>query len=173
MIDYIYSEQRIRISSTIKLIKKIHSEEKLTWQDFVYFVSNDIWGGSAGSSQVNTIFLNTDDIIRSQLSSARSVVNDKKTSFFFNWIYKLERKINCSLSVLFFENICKMQTFLRKQKLLEHLIRSHYDFRLARDYGHEQLFSNGRRFKLAFVKRDRKQTMIDLRGIPTDLFKNH
>jgi hypothetical protein len=73
--------------------------------------------------------------------------------------------MNFSLSVLFFENIYKMQTFLRKQKLLEHLIISHYDFRLTREDGHEELFANGGMIKLAFVKRDRKQTMIDLRGI--------
>jgi hypothetical protein len=35
----------------------------------------------------------------------------------------------------------------------------------ARDGGHEQLVSNG---KPAFAKRDKKQTMIDLRGISTN-----
>ncbi len=38
--------------------------------------------------------------------------------------------------------------------------------------GHEQLISNGGRFKPAFAKRDKKQTMIDLRGISTNWFKN-
>jgi hypothetical protein len=38
--------------------------------------------------------------------------------------------------------------------------------------GHEQLISNSVRFKPAFVKRDEKQTMIDLRGISTNWFKN-
>jgi hypothetical protein len=35
----------------------------------------------------------------------------------------------------------------------------------ARNGGHEQLFSNG---KSAFAKRDKKQTIIDLRGISTN-----
>jgi hypothetical protein len=38
--------------------------------------------------------------------------------------------------------------------------------------GHEQLISNGERFKPAFAERDKKQTMINLRGIPTNWFKN-
>jgi hypothetical protein len=33
------------------------------------------------------------------------------------------------------------------------------------------LISNGGRFKPAFAKRDKKQTMIDLRGISTNWFK--
>jgi hypothetical protein len=37
--------------------------------------------------------------------------------------------------------------------------------------GHEQLISNGERFKPAFAERDKKQAMIDLRGIPTNWFK--
>jgi hypothetical protein len=93
-------------------------------------------------------------------------------------LYKLDLQVGKKKELflvvsIIFENICKMQTFLRKQKLLEHLIISHYDFRLTKDYGHEQLFSNGGRLKLAFIKRDRKQTMIDLRGISTDWFENH
>jgi hypothetical protein len=32
------------------------------------------------------------------------------------------------------------------------------------DGGHEQLISNGERFKPAFSERDKNQTMIDLRG---------
>jgi hypothetical protein len=36
---------------------------------------------------------------------------------------------------------------------------------LSRDGGYEQLISNGVRFKPAFAERDKKQTMIDLRGI--------
>ncbi len=39
------------------------------------------------------------------------------------------------------------------------------------DGGHEQLISNGGRFKPAFAKRDKKQTMIDLKGISTNWFK--
>jgi len=35
------------------------------------------------------------------------------------------------------------------------------------DGGHEQLISSGGRFKSAFAKRDKKQTMTDLRGIST------
>jgi hypothetical protein len=38
--------------------------------------------------------------------------------------------------------------------------------------GHEQLISNGKRFKPAFSKRDKKQTMIDLKGILTNWVKN-
>jgi hypothetical protein len=38
--------------------------------------------------------------------------------------------------------------------------------------GHEQLISNGGRFKPVFAESDRKQTMIDLRGISTNWFKN-
>ncbi len=41
-----------------------------------------------------------------------------------------------------------------------------------RDGGHEQLISNSVRFKPAFAKRDEKQTMIDLRRISTNWFKN-
>jgi hypothetical protein len=40
------------------------------------------------------------------------------------------------------------------------------------DGGHEQLISNGGRFKPAFSERDKKQTIIDLRGISTNWFKN-
>jgi hypothetical protein len=40
------------------------------------------------------------------------------------------------------------------------------------DGGHEQLISNGRRFKPAFAQRDKKQKMTDLRGISTNWFKN-
>jgi hypothetical protein len=48
-----------------------------------------------------------------------------------------------------------------------------YSFKtLLRDFGHEQLISNGGRFKSTFAKRDKKRTMIDLRGIPTNWFKN-
>jgi hypothetical protein len=38
---------------------------------------------------------------------------------------------------------------------------------VLRDGGHEhqQLISNGKRFKPAFAERDKKQTVIDLRGI--------
>jgi hypothetical protein len=42
---------------------------------------------------------------------------------------------------------------------------------LYRDYGHEQLISNGERLKPAFAERDKKQKMIDLRGISTNWFK--
>jgi hypothetical protein len=40
--------------------------------------------------------------------------------------------------------------------------------------GHEQpqLISNGGRFKPAFAEGDKKQTMIDLRGISTNWFNN-
>jgi hypothetical protein len=39
--------------------------------------------------------------------------------------------------------------------------------------GHGQLISNGEWFKPAFAEeRDKKQTMIDLRGISTSWFKN-
>jgi hypothetical protein len=41
------------------------------------------------------------------------------------------------------------------------------------DYGHEQLISNGGRFKAAFAERDKKQTRVDLRGISANWFKNH
>ncbi len=41
-----------------------------------------------------------------------------------------------------------------------------------RDGGHEQLISNRGRIKPAFAKRDKKQTMIDIRGISTNWFKN-
>jgi hypothetical protein len=37
------------------------------------------------------------------------------------------------------------------------------------DGGREQLISNAGRFKPAFVERDKKQTMTDLRGISTDM----
>jgi hypothetical protein len=40
------------------------------------------------------------------------------------------------------------------------------------DCGHEKLISNVGRFKPAFAKRDKKQAMIDLRGILTNWFKN-
>jgi hypothetical protein len=40
------------------------------------------------------------------------------------------------------------------------------------DDGYEQLISNGGRFKTAFAERDKKQSMTDLRGIPTNWFKN-
>jgi hypothetical protein len=43
---------------------------------------------------------------------------------------------------------------------------------LYRAGGHEQLISNSVCFKPAFAKRDKKQTMIDLRGIATNWFKN-
>ena len=36
---------------------------------------------------------------------------------------------------------------------------------LRRDGGHEQLISNGERFKPAFAEKDKKQTMINLRVI--------
>jgi hypothetical protein len=36
----------------------------------------------------------------------------------------------------------------------------------------EQLISNGGRYNPAFAERDRKQTMIDLRGIASNWFKN-
>jgi hypothetical protein len=42
-----------------------------------------------------------------------------------------------------------------------------------RDGGHEQLISNGGRFKPAFAEIDEKQTMIDLRGISANWFGNH
>jgi len=45
------------------------------------------------------------------------------------------------------------------------------NLRLIREGGHEQLISNGERFKPAFAERDKKQAMIDLRGIPTNWFK--
>ena len=38
--------------------------------------------------------------------------------------------------------------------------------------GHEQLISHGGRFKRVFAERDKKQTMIDLRGISTNWFIN-
>ncbi len=44
---------------------------------------------------------------------------------------------------------------------------------VRRDGGHEQLISSGGRFKPAFAQRDKKQPMIDLRGISTNWFKNH
>jgi hypothetical protein len=37
-----------------------------------------------------------------------------------------------------------------------------------RDGGHEQLISNGGRFKPAFAEGNTKQTMIDLRGISSN-----
>jgi hypothetical protein len=37
---------------------------------------------------------------------------------------------------------------------------------------YEQLISNGGRFKPAFAQRDKKQTMIDIRKISTNWFKN-
>ncbi len=37
---------------------------------------------------------------------------------------------------------------------------------------HEQLFSNSVRFKMVFAKRDKKQLMIDPRGIWTNWFEN-
>jgi hypothetical protein len=37
---------------------------------------------------------------------------------------------------------------------------------------HEQLISNVGSFKPAFDERDQKQTLIDLRGISTNWFKN-
>jgi hypothetical protein len=37
---------------------------------------------------------------------------------------------------------------------------------------HEQLISNGKRYKPAIAERDKKPTMIDLRGISTNWFKN-
>jgi hypothetical protein len=40
------------------------------------------------------------------------------------------------------------------------------------DDGHEQLILNGGRFNPAFFERDKKQTIIDLRGISTNWFKN-
>jgi hypothetical protein len=40
------------------------------------------------------------------------------------------------------------------------------------DGSHEQLISNGERLKPAFSERDKKQKMIDLRGISTNWFKN-
>jgi hypothetical protein len=46
------------------------------------------------------------------------------------------------------------------------------NIRVYRDGGHEQLISNGGRFKPAFAERDRKQTMKNLRGISTNWFKN-
>jgi hypothetical protein len=41
-----------------------------------------------------------------------------------------------------------------------------------RDDSHEELISDGGRFKPAFAKRDKKQTMTDLRGISTNWVKN-
>jgi hypothetical protein len=38
--------------------------------------------------------------------------------------------------------------------------------------GHKLLISNSERFKPAFAERDRKQTMINLRGISPNWFKN-
>ncbi len=38
--------------------------------------------------------------------------------------------------------------------------------------GHKQFTSNSVRFKPAFAERDKKQTMIDLRGISPNWFKN-
>jgi hypothetical protein len=43
-------------------------------------------------------------------------------------------------------------------------------FASSRDGGKEQLISKGERFKEAFAERDKKQTMIDLRGISTNWF---
>jgi hypothetical protein len=40
----------------------------------------------------------------------------------------------------------------------------------ARDSGHEQLITNIGRFQPAFAERDKKQKMIDLRGISTNWF---
>jgi hypothetical protein len=40
------------------------------------------------------------------------------------------------------------------------------------DGGHEQLISNGGKFKPAFAERDKKQTRIHLRGISTNWLKN-
>jgi hypothetical protein len=36
------------------------------------------------------------------------------------------------------------------------------------DGGHKQLISNGGRYKPAFAERDKKQIMIDLRGISSN-----
>jgi hypothetical protein len=36
------------------------------------------------------------------------------------------------------------------------------------DGGHKQLISNGGRYKPSFAERDRKQIMIDLRGISSN-----
>jgi hypothetical protein len=41
-----------------------------------------------------------------------------------------------------------------------------------RDGGHEEVISNGGRLKPAFAEIDKKQTMIDLRGISTNWFEN-
>ncbi len=41
-----------------------------------------------------------------------------------------------------------------------------------RDCGHDQLISSGGRFEPAFAERDKKQTMIDLRWILTNLIWN-
>ncbi len=130
------------------MLGRIQSKKIPTWQDFVDFVSNDIWGGCAGSSQVNTIFLNTDDIYMYWVSAnwwyKQSVLIIRRPLFY--WIYKFPL---CARSYYYFcKNICKMQTFLQKQKLIEHLFfRIYYDFRLTRDHGHEQLFSSGGWFK--------------------------
>ncbi len=43
---------------------------------------------------------------------------------------------------------------------------------MARDGGHEQLISNGESFKPTFAERDQKLTMIDLRAISKNWFKN-
>jgi hypothetical protein len=40
------------------------------------------------------------------------------------------------------------------------------------DLGREELISNGGRFKSAFTDRDKKRTMTDLRGIPSNWFMN-
>ncbi len=47
-----------------------------------------------------------------------------------------------------------------------------YIARLSQDVGHEQMISNGGKFKPAFAEKDKKQTMIDLRGISTNWFKS-
>ncbi len=87
-------------------------------------------------------------------------LNYRKTSFF-------ERKMNCSLSVLFFLNICEMQTFFAKTKTSR--APNYFPLRFS---SYQRLGSWTANLK-AFVKRDRTQTMIDLRGIPTECFKNH
>jgi hypothetical protein len=43
---------------------------------------------------------------------------------------------------------------------------------LTREGAHQQLISNGGRFKLAFFKKDKKQTMKDLREISTNCLTN-
>ncbi len=70
-------------------------------------------------------------------------------------------------TVPIFQEICNFEaeSLKNKAKDSERIGAVRHDSNSIRDCGHEQLISKGGRFKTTFAERDKKQTMMNLRGI--------